>query len=57
MNAVVFHGTGDIRFDEVAGAIVRLTSSALRGTDLHMIGGTFTGMKPGTIKVEPRPGR
>lgn len=57
MKAVVFHGIGDIRLDDVpepkiqdsTDAIVRLTSSAICGTDLHMIRGTFTGMKPGTI--------
>jgi len=30
-------------------AIVRLTASAICGTDLHMIRGTLAGMKPGTI--------
>lgn len=57
MKAVVFHGIGDIRLDSVrepelekpTDAIVRLTSSAICGTDLHMIRGTMAGMKPGTI--------
>jgi threonine dehydrogenase-like Zn-dependent dehydrogenase len=57
MKAVVFHGIGDIRLDDVpepkiqesTDAIIRLTASAICGTDLHMIRGTFTGMKPGTI--------
>ena len=57
MKAVVFHGIGDIRLDDVPeptlqdpnDAIVRLTSSAICGTDLHMIRGTFTGMKEGRI--------
>ncbi len=57
MKAVVFHGVGDIRLDDVPepkikdplDAIVRLTASAICGTDLHMIRGTFAGMKPGTI--------
>ncbi len=57
MKAVVFHGVGDIRLDDVpdpkiqepTDAIIRLTASAICGTDLHMIRGTFTGMKPGTI--------
>src|ERR687898_405097 len=57
MKAVVFHGVGDIRLDDVpeptikdpTDAIVRLTSSAICGTDLHMIRGTMPGMKPGTI--------
>ena len=57
MKAVVFHGVGDIRLDDVpepkiqepTDAIVRLTSSAICGTDLHMIRGTLAGMKEGTI--------
>ncbi len=57
MKAVVFHGIGDIRLDNVPepkilhpmDAIVRLTASAICGTDLHMIRGTFSGMQPGTI--------
>src|SRR5579885_3544206 len=57
MKAVVFHGVGDIRVDDVpqptiqkpGDAIVRLTASAICGTDLHMVRGTVGGMKPGTI--------
>lgn len=57
MKAVVFHGIGDIRLDDVRepkikdphDAIVRITSSAICGTDLHMVRGTMPGMKPGTI--------
>lgn len=57
MKAVVFHGVGDIRLEDVpepkiqasTDAIVRLTASAICGTDLHMIRGTMPGMKPGTI--------
>jgi threonine dehydrogenase-like Zn-dependent dehydrogenase len=57
MKAVVFHGVGDIRLDEVpepeikesTDAIVRLTASAICGTDLHIVRGTLSGMKPGTI--------
>jgi threonine dehydrogenase-like Zn-dependent dehydrogenase len=57
MKAVVFHGIGDIRLDTVpdpqlqapTDAIVRLTSSAICGTDLHMVRGTMPGMQPGTI--------
>jgi len=77
MKAVVFHGIGDIRLDEVpepkiqdsTDAIVRLTASAICGTDLHMIRGTFPGMtsvidaykafdtrQPGWVKVELVPG-
>lgn len=57
MKAVVWHGVGDIRLDEVpdprieqpGDAIVRLTTSAICGTDLHMVRGTMIGMKPGTV--------
>ncbi len=57
MKAVVFHGVGDIRLDNVpepkikdpTDAIVRLTASAICGTDLHMVRGTMPGMKKGTI--------
>jgi len=57
MKAVVFRGIGDIRLEDVhepklqepTDAIVRLTASAICGTDLHMVRGTFPGMKPGTI--------
>ncbi len=57
MKAVVFHGVGDIRLEDVpepkiqapTDAIVRLTASAICGTDLHMIRGTMSMMQPGTI--------
>ena len=57
MKAVVFRDIGDIRLDDVpeprieqpTDAIVRLTASAICGTDLHMVRGTFSGMVPGTI--------
>lgn len=57
MKAVVYHGQGDIRLDDVpeptiqepTDAIVRLTASAICGTDLHFVRGSFSGMKPGTI--------
>jgi len=57
MRAVVWHGIGDIRVDDVpepvieepTDAIVRLTRSAICGTDLHFVRGTVSGMKPGTI--------
>jgi threonine dehydrogenase-like Zn-dependent dehydrogenase len=57
MKAVVFHAVGDIRVDDVADpaiqdpndAIVRLTASAICGTDLHFVRGTMSGMRPGTI--------
>lgn len=57
MKAVVFHGIGDIRVDEVDDpkildpndVIVRLSRSAICGTDLHMVRGSMTGMKAGTV--------
>jgi len=57
MKAVVFHGLGDIRLDDVrepkiekpTDALVRVTASAICGTDLHMIRGTMPGMVPGTL--------
>lgn len=57
MKAVVFHGIGDIRLDDVpeptleqeTDAIVRITSSAICGTDLHFVRGTMADLEPGTI--------
>lgn len=57
MKAVVFHGIGDIRLDEVpepqikdpTDAVIRITASAICGTDLHMVRGTMGGMEDGTI--------
>jgi threonine dehydrogenase-like Zn-dependent dehydrogenase len=57
MKAVVWHDVGDIRVDDVpeptieqpTDAVVRLTASAICGTDLHFVRGTMAGMKPGTI--------
>jgi len=57
MKAVVFRDIGKIKLENVPDpqlqkpndAIVRLTSSAICGTDLHMIRGTMGGMKAGTI--------
>lgn len=57
MKAVVWHDVGKISVDDVpapairdpADAIVRITTSAICGTDLHFIRGTMSGMRPGTI--------
>ena len=58
MRAVVWHDVGDIRLDndvpepqinKPTDAIVRITSSAICGTDLHFIRGTVSNMVPGTI--------
>ena len=57
MKAVVWKGVGDIgvenvpdpKIEEPTDAIVRLTASAICGTDLHFIRGTVGEMKSGTI--------
>jgi threonine dehydrogenase-like Zn-dependent dehydrogenase len=57
MKAVVYHGPGDIRIDQVdepqiqqrQDAIIRVTASAICGTDLHLIRNSVAGMQPGTI--------
>lgn len=57
MKAVVFHGIGDIRLDDVkepkieepTDAVVRITMSAICGTDLHFVRGTAGEMEQGTI--------
>ena len=57
MKAVTWHGVGDIRFDEVSDpkieeptdAIVRITTSAICGTDLHFVRGTMPGLRPGVV--------
>lgn len=57
MRALVYHGPGDVRLDDVPkpaiqhpnDAIVRVTTSAICGTDLHFLRGTMTGMKEGRI--------
>ncbi|MCW4353682.1 glutathione-dependent formaldehyde dehydrogenase [Hoyosella sp. YIM 151337] len=57
MKAVVWCGVGDIRLEDVAepqikeptDAIIRITTSAICGTDLHLVRGTMPGMQDGTI--------
>jgi threonine dehydrogenase-like Zn-dependent dehydrogenase len=57
MKAVIFHAVGDIRVEDVpeptieapTDAIVRLTASAICGTDLHFVRGTFSGVDKGQI--------
>lgn len=57
MKAVVWHAAGDIRLDTVPDptvqdpfdAVVRITASAICGTDLHFIRGTMTGMSEGRV--------
>lgn len=55
MKAVTWHGVGDIRFGDVpepkleapTDAIVKITTSAICGTDLHFVRGTMPGLEPG----------
>ncbi|HAB74451.1 MAG TPA: glutathione-dependent formaldehyde dehydrogenase, partial [Pantoea sp.] len=57
MKALVWHGVGNIQLDNVpdpqieqpGDAVIRITASAICGTDLHFIRGTFSDMQPGTI--------
>jgi threonine dehydrogenase-like Zn-dependent dehydrogenase len=57
MKAVVFHSVGDIRLDDVKkptikddfDAIIKITVSAICGTDLHFVRGTVGPMEKGTI--------
>ncbi len=57
MKAVVFRGVGDIALQEVrepvlvdhSDAIIRLTTTTICGTDLHMVRGSISGMVKGTI--------
>jgi threonine dehydrogenase-like Zn-dependent dehydrogenase len=57
MKAIVWRGIGDIRLEDVpeptieqpTDALVRLTASAICGTDLHLVRGTISEMEPGTI--------
>ena len=57
MKAVVFYGTRDLRLENVpepqiqepTDAIVRLTTSAICGSDIHLTRGTLGELHPGTI--------
>jgi threonine dehydrogenase-like Zn-dependent dehydrogenase len=57
MKAVVFQGVGDIvmadvtepKIQNASDAIVRITTSAICGTDLHLVRGTVPGMREGQI--------
>jgi len=57
MRAVCWHGTGDIRVETVPDpailnphdAIVRITLTAICGSDLHLYNGYIPGMEPGDI--------
>ncbi|MBI5203029.1 MAG: alcohol dehydrogenase catalytic domain-containing protein [Elusimicrobia bacterium] len=57
MKAVVFHSVGDVRLEDVPeprlkdahDAIIRITTSAICGTDLHFLRGTVGGIRKGRI--------
>ncbi|UQA97114.1 alcohol dehydrogenase catalytic domain-containing protein [Streptomyces halobius] len=57
MKAVVWHAPGDIRLDDVPeptiqdpyDAVVRITTSAICGTDLHFVRGAVPGMAEGRV--------
>ncbi|MFP4163923.1 MAG: zinc-dependent alcohol dehydrogenase [Chitinispirillaceae bacterium] len=57
MKAVVFHDVGDVRLDDIpepqiqkpTDAVVRITASAICGTDLHMVRGSMGPMLGGTV--------
>jgi threonine dehydrogenase-like Zn-dependent dehydrogenase len=57
VKAVVWHGVGKIGLEDVPepvirepdDAVVRITTSAICGTGLHVVRGTMAGMKDGTI--------
>jgi threonine dehydrogenase-like Zn-dependent dehydrogenase len=57
VKALVWHGVGDVRLDTVADpkliddtdALIRISRTAICGTDLHLVRGTMPGMRPGTV--------
>ena len=57
MRALTWHGTKDVRLETVPDseiinprdAIIKVTSTAICGSDLHLYDGVIPGMKPGDI--------
>ena len=57
MKAITWHGKHDVRFETVddpeilnpRDAIVRITSTAICGSDLHLYDGYVPAMKPGDV--------
>ncbi|WP_282797724.1 alcohol dehydrogenase catalytic domain-containing protein [Streptomyces sp. CC224B] len=57
MKAVVWRGVGDIRVEDVPepkvqdphDAVVRITTAAISGTDLHLVRGTLPGLRAGRV--------
>jgi len=57
MNAITLHGPGDVRVESVpdppivdpTDAVLRITTSAVCGSDLHQYHGRVTGLDPGIV--------
>ena len=57
MKAICWHGSGDVRYDTVPDpkilhprdAIIKVTSTAICGSDLHLFGGFMPTMESGDI--------
>jgi len=57
MKALIWHGSGDVRYEdapdpaiqEPTDAIVRITSTCICGSDLHLYDGYMPTMKPGDV--------
>ena len=57
MKALCWHGKGDVRVDSVPDpkiehprdAIIKVTSTAICGSDLHLLNGYMLGMEAGDI--------
>lgn len=57
VRALVWHGSEDVRVDDVddptiedpTDAVIRVTSTAICGSDLHLYGGLVPGMQPGDV--------
>ena len=55
MRALTWHGTNDVRVDTVSDpeiinprdAIIKITSTAICGSDLHLYDGVIPGVAPG----------
>ena len=57
MRALTWHGTNDVRVDTVSDpeiinprdAIIKITSTAICGSDLHLYDGVIPGVVPGDV--------
>jgi len=58
MKAVVFHGIGDIRLEDVPEPTLREPTDAICGTNLHFVRGTYRAFdtrQPGWLKAKLDP--